>query len=53
MEFLEKKINHKLMMILDSGFDCLNSNPVLFEKALKLFSTLSLFPNFRKIINNN
>ena len=42
--FYAGKLNTKLILIIDQGFTKAHSSPILFEKSLKLLSTLCQFP---------
>ena len=52
LEFLRKRINNKIVVILDLCMNNLKENPILFEKGLKLLASLSKYPNFKEILTN-
>lgn len=49
-DYYASNLNTKLILIIDEGFNKASSNPILFEKALKLLSTLLQFPNIDQIL---
>ena len=52
LDFFEQIISSKLVLIIDMGINTFTTNPMLFEKSLKLFASLSCFPNFNQIMTN-
>lgn len=44
-DFYATNLNTKLILIIDDSFNKVSTNPILFEKAIKLLSTLLQFPN--------